>query len=306
VGSQLARFSRRYFFYGSLLAFFVVSSYAWAQFPYDNVCEPVDATSGHARDYRNVQLLNGTIMECVSVASDTDVEFCGQSWRDSDIFPFPPTSRLEPDDAKYMTDSQRKLVDTYGWTSLVALVAFTVLVFGVDFVKFVQSFFRGTYSPVGAQQEVDYSSNAEIYGYVPQIRLPSLPFPLLACDVDDIFQGLIGWNDTNNSYDAHNMIFDVPWEGMKRRTRISGNTRNTGQINDQSEYAESAMTESSRLISESNPVFSIIRHYPPSWLRKIIESQKEKPRTEANEVAKVKGVSISDTKSQKSSWWNPI
>jgi len=31
------------------------------------------------------------------------------------------------------------------------------------------------------------------------------------------YQELIGWKDPYNSYDYHNLIFDVPWEGMPRQ-----------------------------------------------------------------------------------------
>jgi hypothetical protein len=34
LGGELARFSRRYFFSGALLAMAIVSAYAYAQFPY--------------------------------------------------------------------------------------------------------------------------------------------------------------------------------------------------------------------------------------------------------------------------------
>lgn len=98
VDSNLARFSRRYVFYGILVASFLVNAYAWAQYPYDNVCEPVNNTSwGHARDYLNVQVLNGTRIDRITVTKDDDVQFCSQSWVEAEGFPFPPTSKLESD-----------------------------------------------------------------------------------------------------------------------------------------------------------------------------------------------------------------
>jgi hypothetical protein len=40
-GAELQRFTRRYFLSACIVAFAVFSAYAWAQFPYDNVCDPV-------------------------------------------------------------------------------------------------------------------------------------------------------------------------------------------------------------------------------------------------------------------------
>lgn len=41
----------------------------------------------------------------------------------------------------------------------------------------------------GASQHIDFSSNPEIFAYVPQIKQIGQPFPYLACDIDDIDQG---------------------------------------------------------------------------------------------------------------------
>lgn len=38
----------------------------------------------------------------------------------------------------------------------------------------------------------------------------------------DVDQSLIGWNDPETSYDNYNIIFDVPYEGMKRSKRLKG------------------------------------------------------------------------------------
>lgn len=111
-----------------------------------------------------------------------------------------------------MSDSQRELVDYYGWTSFVGLMTYILLAFGTDALAYVLSFFRGVYSPNATMQSIDFSANQGTDGYIPQIRLDEFSFPLLACDVDSIPQGLIGWRDRSQSYDYHNMIFDVPYE----------------------------------------------------------------------------------------------
>ncbi|KAL7559500.1 hypothetical protein ACA910_010314 [Epithemia clementina (nom. ined.)] len=293
VGSRLARFSRRYFFYGSLVASLLVSAYMWAQYPYDNVCEPAnDPSFGHAKDYLNVQVLNGTRIDRITVTQDTDFRYCGQSWLETDVFPFPPTSRLESEDLKYMSDSQRKLVDFYGWTAFVILVLYIILAFGTGVMDWFVSFFKGVYAPSGMVQNIDYSSNAEIYGYIPQIKLVELAFPVLACDVDGIHQELIGWKDEGNCYDFHNMIFDVPYEGMKRKIRSRGNLRSSSYIGDQD---ESAASETTTLLQQPKPIFSIVKHYPPPWLKKQLQAEKKRPQ---EEQAPTPSVDETDTASE--------
>jgi hypothetical protein len=87
-----------------------------------------------------------------------------------------------------MSDSQESLTDLYGITALVVLVAFVLFFFGGTLTRVFLSLFRGTYEPDGQNQQVDFSSVSEIFGYVPQIKLKAFPFPFLACNIDQIDQ----------------------------------------------------------------------------------------------------------------------
>jgi len=101
---------------------------------------------------------------------------------------------------------------------------------------------------------------------------------MLACDVDGIDQNLIGWNDPSRSYDYHNLIFDVPWPGMKRSKRILTNTRNTTSIAEQGDY-ESKVRKGVRQSeqfkdgtsddSDGDFIFSIVKHWPPEWAKTV-------------------------------------
>lgn len=190
IGSELAQFSRRYIFNGALLAFVLVSAYAWVQFPYDNICEP-ETTDGnnYVGVYTNVQLLNGETLDQVFVRQNTNVVYCAEmDWRESDIFFFPPTSRLEPSKKTWLSSNQSQLADIFGWTAFGVTVLFYLVFFGSTSVRIFMSLFRKTYTPEGKNQMVDYSSNLEIFAYVPQIKTGAFAFPLLACDVDDVYQ----------------------------------------------------------------------------------------------------------------------
>lgn len=233
IGSELASFSRRYFFSGAMLAFVLVSAYAWAQFPYDNLCDPDEQrrTYGMAGTYAYRD--NNGIIKSTTVAQDWAVEYCCQAWLCSVVFPFPPTSRLQPPGTAWMDESQETLTGIYGWTSVVALVAFVVIFFGSAITRFFLSWFQGVYRPQGQNQNIDFSSDPDIDAFVPQVRAGGFPFPFLACDVEGVdevsygmppsiandastplsrfpsrvtFQSLIGWKDPSHPFDYHNLV----------------------------------------------------------------------------------------------------
>lgn len=166
-----------------MLAYVLVSAYAWAQFPYDNVCVAENATAGVSGIYL---YQDGDEIREVAVEEDVPVVFCQQSWRYFEGFPFPPTSRLQPDGLRFMTDSQETLANIYGWTAVAVTVGFVVYFFGAAITRFLLSWFRAVYKPSGQDQNIDFSSNADIYGYVPQIKKGGFAFPFLACNVDQI------------------------------------------------------------------------------------------------------------------------
>lgn len=45
-------------------------------------------------------------------------------------------------------------------------------------------------------------------GYIPQSREPDFAHPLLACDIDDVDEELIGWKD-QFGFDPHNLVNDA-------------------------------------------------------------------------------------------------
>ena len=270
LGNELAKFSRRYFFSGSILAYALVSAYAWAQFPYDNVCDNPNGGTGASGVYSRPQYKNGTLANFdIEVLPEQDefVQFCGQGWRDFQGFPFPPTSRVQPDDREWMGDSQTLLADFYGWTALVMALGFIVVFFGGKIRDFFMSWFRGMYEPSGQDQHIDFSANEEIFAYVPQIRWGGFPFPFLACDINHIDQGLIGWTDPAHDYDFYNLIYDIPWEGMPQRGGAGLD------VLDENDETEGEQMQSVELKSRKRPIFSTVAHYPPPWKEKLLKEK---------------------------------
>lgn len=279
IGPELARFSRRYFFSGSVLAFALVSAYTWAQFPYDNVCDPdTPIFTNAAREYFNVQFANSSTADVVTVSQDTPVVACSQSWREVSGFSFPPTKRIQPVGLSWMSDSQETLTSVYGWTAVALLVGFLVFFFGSSTINFLLSWFRGIYHTSGQNQRIDFSTNLEIFAYVPQVKLKSLPFPLLACNVDNIDKALIGWNDPAHSYDVHNMIFDVPWQGMPRQKAVENEASTRGSVlgAEQEEVggnqnSPQALPNALEVRTGQPPIFAVVKHYPPEWRQRELK-----------------------------------
>lgn len=104
----------------------------------------------------------------------------------------------------------------------------------------------------------------------------------MVCDVDDIDQGLIGWNPPKKSYDYYNLIFDIPHKSIRRTAVIEDNTRGTRTIAENQEYLLRASPEKTTEgfeVSESanyaRPIYSIIRHYPTKWQVALAEAELE-------------------------------
>lgn len=268
-----------------------MAAFAYAQFPYDNLCLPNNSTAvNETRSFTDVRLFyadeDGVPFD-VNVTNPENYVFCQQSqaWRESENgFKFPPTSEsLQPSDSSWMKrnefdDNSESLVDLYAWTSLIFTITFIIVYFGGSTIVFIKSFYKGTYQHDGQDQHVDFSSLKEKAAFVPQVKLINRPFPYLACNIDQLDQELVGWNDPARSYDYYNLIFDVPYSGMARTKRIEGNTRNTNQIEDQSEYSLNMSYragESTKKTRDTKPIFSIVKHYPPPWQQAIFDRQKE-------------------------------
>ncbi len=89
IGPELAVFSRQFFFTGAALTLCVVSAYAFAQFPYDNLCDPLVQDTGFSGEYFNVETkqrdpLSGwkdITLDSVVVYQDTNSVYCDQSWQ---------------------------------------------------------------------------------------------------------------------------------------------------------------------------------------------------------------------------------
>ena len=137
---------------------------------------------------------------------------CNQNFFFSKSRTFPPLPRWQPEGAEWMTEGQATLTSLYGWTSMLVLaIAGCNLICGTV-VPWVRSLYESTYAPDGADQGIPFGAvlhHPEVNGYVPQSTLKGRTFPLLACDIDEIDEDLIGWTDDERGYAPHNLLHDL-------------------------------------------------------------------------------------------------
>lgn len=179
LGAELASFSRKYMILGCVAVFAVISSFVFAQFPYDNVCDPPDPVTGVAGQYLGVRDANGEVINqgtgsdgIAVVFQDTSVQFCEQSRGRSDEFWFPATKRVQKGGLTWFGDEQVKafldfgvclcevpsfsspfvrcihqanITAVYGWTSVLIVSVLVIYLFGRSAFDLARSIFTGVY-----------------------------------------------------------------------------------------------------------------------------------------------------------------
>ncbi|CAB9497646.1 protease [Seminavis robusta] len=265
LGNKLAVFSRKYFFTGALVAFIISSAYAWAEFPYDNLCDPEGGTISKIIPQRNASALRFSDDKRidVNVGQEEPVRFCHQGYRgqlETYGFNFPPSVLAQPDGLKWMTEDQETIVTWFYWSVILAMVAFFIIGFLRITTKAIVGCFRSNYEPTGSSQRIDFSCNQDIVAYFPSIKLFTYPFPFIAANIDDLDPDLVGFTDTDKHLDHWNLMFDVPFPGMHRRKR---------SLNDPEPSPDEPSPEDELQPEQAGnterPIFGIVKHYPPDW-----------------------------------------
>jgi len=263
IGPKLSTFSRKYFLIPAIIIGALVCAYDFSQFPYDRICAGVTTSQGEfaIENFRDSKGNNASDVigqnDNIVVQNET-VRVCNEKKCCQEIgFDFPPIPEvLQSDEFNYMSDDQENISLVYGWTSVGLIVAFAVIAFGGALMKFIKSLFKSVYSPVGQDQKIDFSSIRDIDGYIPQVRVGSYSYPLIACDIDDIDLTLIGWTDPGTSYDEYNVTFDVNHKSISRKTKIEGSTRKYGKLRNHKDFRESADYD-----EDVNPIFSVVKQW---------------------------------------------
>jgi len=146
LGSRLAIYSRRYFFTGAVVAFVISSSYAWAQFSYDNVCDPVNGTvTPTSITIENVRTLEQSPLTTITVGQEEPVFSCAQGSRRQQGVSFPPSADDQPNGLKWMNEDQETVVTLFYWSTLIGVIFFLVGAFSATVYKGLVALFKNTY-----------------------------------------------------------------------------------------------------------------------------------------------------------------
>jgi len=181
LGADLANFSRKFFFTITVVAFAVVGSFTWAQYPYDKICEPLDSRTATVGMYTNVERLDGERVEIwlgdlekavdeLEIEDEIDYVTCGQNFRAWAGFPLPATPRVQTgkagwfakvseDDLTWMSDQQVTFTRIYGWVAIITLLAAIIWLFAGSIYKLLLSLFRGVYAVSNTQSSYQRSSS---------------------------------------------------------------------------------------------------------------------------------------------------
>jgi hypothetical protein len=109
--------------------------------------------------------------------------------------------------------------------------------------------------PDGEDQHIDFSSE-QIPAYVPQFKIGAFQYPCIAADICDFDTQKIDWNDpTEPSFNKHNLIYDIPCEGMPRKV---GETE-TGEddVNDDD------VVDSTKYRKAKRPIYAVAKSWSP-------------------------------------------
>jgi len=152
--------------------------------------------------------------------SDRSFFFCNMAMqRYLPVTAFPAWASSQPSGGEWMDGDQEKIAWLFGWTSVLGVVCGVWIFFRRVVLKKFRDTFFGGYHAEGTPSDMAFSDvmkMSEIFAYVPQVRVPNLPMPLLVCNVDDIDRELIGWNDPHNGVNAHNVLLDIPGLDQKK------------------------------------------------------------------------------------------
>ena len=250
----------------------VLSCCISAGFPFDNLCQSADSSDlSSVFDGATYSWGDKSIDTYTFTSNSTLYSYCDQDVMRR-IFDRDAVSFIKPVEStssytSRATDSQREIAEIFLYVALVVFALYGILVFGRSLVNaFIrlacdESSYKS--SADGQIQNIDFSNVEEICGYIPQISVDGIMQPLLLCDLDqmeetnyigfDIPDSVFGERGTALSYDGHNVIFDVKYEGMKRE-RLE-NMKSVTSHRDWNTYYHQRKT----------PIFATVKYWPPSW-----------------------------------------
>lgn len=189
----------------AIIAMALVSSYYWACFPFDNLCE-----TGTVSEFSGTWKLVG-VAEAVSLdEEDVAYKYCIQDFfrfpRKEDAFPFIPKNQIKG--SEWMTEDQEIIANIYGWSAIGVIFIIMLSIVWKWYLAFM-TMFRGTYEPCGEDMGINFSDVPSMNSYVPEISSPVFAYPLLAANIDNIDTDLLDWTDPDRPHSYYDLTKDA-------------------------------------------------------------------------------------------------
>jgi len=210
LGDDVAKLSRRVVFPFCLVTLIVVSQFYWSAFPFDDVCDTDETVSGDSSliGEHKLTTLSGQSYQVTVKESDEIYRFCDQDYLEhvSGLLKF---FVMEKDD--WMSIDQEHLTFMFGllFVAVIGVLVFVALRY--DVLPNLRGVADGTFTTNERDSGQRYSDQKHIQAYIPQVPHRFFPFPLLACDIDDVDVSHIGWTDPLRDHQYYNLNNDVDY-----------------------------------------------------------------------------------------------
>lgn len=212
VGNRIELFSRRYFFSTAVVAFATISAYSWSGFPYDNLCQNGGRVDPNYIGKWTLQTgESGTIVDASVTGKDSAFRYCLQNLLRVEGPSFPAIPANQPQGGEWMTPEQENITNIYGWTSVacIAFVAFTIVWGWSDVIA--ELFAQKTEHTVVSTKRTfhDVLTHSSISTYTPEVKSNLFPYPLVACNTDDIDDEIYTWTDADHPHSYYDLTKDA-------------------------------------------------------------------------------------------------
>lgn len=215
LGSEVADFSRNYFFTAALVVFALMQSYNYAGWPFDNVCETSNAVQPEYLGSTDAITGEGVPVQITINQGDFDYSYCLQDMLRFRPRTFPAIAAFQTDGGEWMSADQGKVADLMGWTSVVVICFVAAIFFSRVLLHVLWGICFKVSSPPGKAMDDRFSECANMSAYIPQVnvRQNNFEFPMLACDISKLKPELLEFRDPTNKFpfDDHNLIYDVKY-----------------------------------------------------------------------------------------------
>lgn len=212
VGVAIGQINMSFILPLSVLAMAMLSSYWWAGFPFDNLCEN-DIIDDKYVGLHFVETPNQNSSEPHVVEDNTIAyQYCNQNliYPEGGQIRFPalPFWQYTTATGPWMTRDQELVTQVFGWTSVGVLVLL-FLRYAWNTMKYLVRFVKATYEPRGEDKGINFSSVQGISCYIPQVVSGEFSYPLIASCIDDVETELIEWKDPDKSHVLYNVMEDA-------------------------------------------------------------------------------------------------